>query len=48
MILPAVKHVLILTKEDENVTYLKQLDVTNLSVVSVSQINEEQLFYNPV
>jgi hypothetical protein len=48
MILPAVKQVLILPKEDENVTNLKQLDVTNLLVVSVAKINKEQLFYNPV
>jgi hypothetical protein len=36
-----------LAYEDGNCTYLNQLDVRNLTVVSISQISEEQLIYDP-
>jgi hypothetical protein len=36
-----------LSYEDENCTYLNQLDARNLLVVSVSQISEAQLLYSP-
>jgi hypothetical protein len=42
-----VKQGLMLAKEDGNCTSLNQLDVRNLFVVSVSQMSEEQLLYNP-
>jgi hypothetical protein len=38
---------LMLAKEDENSTYLNQLDARNLLVVSVSQMSEEQLLHDP-
>jgi hypothetical protein len=47
MIIPAVKHELMLAEEDGNCTDLNQLDARNLLVVSVSQISEEQLLYGP-
>ncbi len=46
-----VKPGLMVTKEDEDCTYLKilnQLDVTNLLVVSVSNNYGEQLHHHPV
>jgi hypothetical protein len=46
-IFPVVKQGLMLAQEDGNCTYLNQLDARNLLVVSVSQISEEQLLYNP-
>jgi hypothetical protein len=36
-----------LAQEDGNCTYLNQRDARNLLVVSVSQISEKQLLYNP-
>jgi hypothetical protein len=47
MIFPAVKQGLMMAYESGNCTHLNQLDVRNLFVVSVSQICEEQLLYDP-
>jgi hypothetical protein len=48
IIFSAVKQGLMLTYEDGNSSYLNQVDVRNLLVVSVSQISEEQRLYNYV
>jgi hypothetical protein len=43
-----VKQGLMLAEEDGHCTYLNHVDVRSLFVVSVSQISEEQLLYEPV